>query len=149
MATVDGEPLMTFILPIYETTDQFLVGTKNAAKVIRWNGKSSKAKLIRTIFEVDGNVTTTRFNDAKSDPAGRFFGGTMRIDECNKTDESNAGFYRYDTQNDVQQLKNNIFISNGLTWVGQTQKFYYIDSCAYDVIESDNNIDTGEFCMSF
>lgn len=78
VATVDGEPLMTFILPVNGTTDQFLVGTKSAAKVIRWNGKSSKGELVRTAFEV-ANITTNRFNDAKSDPVGRFFGGTQRL----------------------------------------------------------------------
>lgn len=146
-ATVDGEPLMTFILPVDGTSDQFLVGTKNAAKIIRWDGKSAKGELVRTAFEVEANITTNRFNDAKSDPMGRFFGGTQRLAECEgPTNLPNASLYQYDPQNGVRQLKNNTFISNGLTWVVQTKKFYYIDSCTHDVLEFDYNIETGELC---
>lgn len=138
-ANIDGEPLITFILPVIETTDKFLVGTKRAAKIIRWDGKASKGELIRTVFELDGNIT-------KTDPVSRLFGGAMRFDECNKTDTSNASAYRYDQRNDVKQIKNNIFISNGLTWIEGTRKFYYIDSCAYDILEFDYDMDTGILC---
>lgn len=139
IATIDGEPLITFILPVIETTDQFLVGTKHAAKMIHWDGKSPRGQLIRTVYEFDGNVD-------KNDPLSRLFGGVMPFDECNKTDESNANGHRYDQRNDAKKIKNNIFISNGLTWIQGTRKFYYIDSCAYDVLEFDYDMDTGELC---
>lgn len=144
-ATVDDEPLMTFVLPVDQTSDEFLVGTKNAAKIIRWDGKSSKGELIRTAFEIEMNITTNRFNDAKADPVGRFFGGTQRLAECNgPTSPSNASLYRFDHQNGVKQLKKNIFISNGLTWV--RRKFYYVDSCTRNLLEFDYNINTGDLC---
>lgn len=146
-ATVDGEPLMTFILPVNGTTDQFLVGTKSAAKIIRWDGKSLKGQLVRTLFEIEVNITTNRFNDAKSDPVGRFFGGTQRMTECDRSNNlPNASFYRYDRETGVKLIRNNVAISNGLTWVIQTNKFYYIDSCRHDILGYDYNIDTGELC---
>lgn len=140
---------MTFVLPIDNSTDEFLVGTKNAAKVIRWDGKSSKGELVRSAFEIEANITTNRLNDAKSDPTGRFFGGTQRLAECGgSAGSSNASFYRYDQQNGVKQLKKDVFISNGLTWVTKTNKFYYVDSCTHDLLEFDYNIDTGDLCTS-
>lgn len=72
---------------------------------------------------------------------------SSRLAECEgPTNLPNASLYQYDPQNGVKQLKNNTFISNGLTWVTETKKFYYIDSCTHDVLEFDYNIETGELC---
>lgn len=148
-ATVDNEPLMTFVLPVDGTDDQFLVGTKNAAKVISWDGKSKKGTFVRNAFEVETQKSqeTNRWNDAKPDPVGRFFGGTQRLKEC-ESDSSvvNASLYSYDRKNGVRQLKKDIFISNGLTWNTKTNKFYYVDSCTHDVKQFDYDINTGELC---
>lgn len=148
-ASVDNEPLMTFVLPVEGTTDQFLVGTKNEAKIIRWDGHSSKAELVRSVFQIENEEKfNTRFNDAKSDPSGRFFGGTQRFDECNGPyDMANASLYSYDQKTGVKHLRKDVFISNGLTWINN--KFYYIDSCAYDVKEFDYDATTGDLCESF
>lgn len=150
VSTVDNEPLMTFILPIKGTTDQFLIGTTNEAKVIRWDGISSKGEVLRTAFEVekDDFYKTNRFNDAKADPTGRFLGGTQRFKECDRSslDLANASLYSFDHEHGVRQLRENIFISNGLTWVNKTNKFYYIDSCTNDVKEFDYDLATGDLC---
>ncbi|XP_031634980.1 regucalcin-like [Contarinia nasturtii] len=68
----------------------------------------------------------------------------MRYRECNGpfTDIANASFYTFDRDHGVKQLKQNVFISNGLTWVGN--KFYYVDSCVHDVKEFDYNSENGE-----
>lgn len=147
-ATVDNEPLMTFVLPVGGTDDQFLVGTKNEAKIIRWDGVSSKGDLIRTAFRIETDmVYNNRLNDAKADPVGRFYGGTQRFAECNGPDNfPNASLYCYDRDHGVKRLRENVFISNGLTWNTKTNKFYYIDSCVYDVKEFDYNVTTGHLC---
>lgn len=148
-ATVDNEPLMTFVLPVDGTDDQFLVGTKNAAKVISWDGKSKKGKFVRNAFAVETQKSqdTNRWNDAKSDPVGRFFGGTQRLKECESdSNVVNASLYSYDQKNGVRQLKKDIFISNGLTWNTKINKFYYVDSCTHDVKQFDYDISTGELC---
>ncbi|XP_055300055.1 regucalcin-like isoform X2 [Sitodiplosis mosellana] len=144
-ATVDNVPLMTFVLPIENSTDEFLVGSDTIAKVIRWDGKSSKGQYVRDAFAVESGdyYSTNRFNDAKCDPVGRFFGGTQRYNECKGPfNVATASLYRYDRQIGVKHLKGNVFISNGLTWVAN--KFYYIDSCAHDLKEFDYNIETGD-----
>lgn len=43
-------------------------------------------------------------------------------------------------------LKNNIGVSNGLTWNEKTNKFYYIDSVDHDVKEFDYDPATGNIC---
>lgn len=147
-AKVDNEPLMTFVLPVDGTTDEFLVGTHKAAKVIRWDGKSKKGEYLRDGFQIS-NIDSNRFNDAKCDPSGRFFGGTQRFAECDGPfNLPNASLFSYDRENGVKELKSNVFISNGLTWNTKTEKFYYIDSCSHDLLEFDYNINTGDLCKS-
>ncbi|XP_031628645.1 regucalcin-like [Contarinia nasturtii] len=145
-ATVENVPLMTFVLPIENSIDEFLVGGQHTASVISWDGKSSKGEFVRNAFEVetDKYYDTNRFNDAKCDAAGRFYGGTQRKGSCGGpfTDVANASFYTFDHENGVKQLKQNVLISNGLTWVGD--KFYYIDSCTHDIKEYDYNSVNGE-----
>lgn len=148
-ATVPGEPLMTFVLPVANTTDEYLIGGKNAGKVIRWDGKSANGVVLRTAFEVETDpfFQTNRFNDAKTDPFGRFYGGTQRLSGCGGPHSlANASFYRFDKVGGVKQLFENIYISNGLTWNTKTNKFYYIDSCSYDVKEFDYDGATGDLC---
>lgn len=149
MATIPGEPLLTFVLPVQNTTDEFLVGTKNEAKVIRWNGRTSTAVVIRVAFEIETEpfYQTNRFNDAKTDPFGRFYGGTQRLNGCDGPFTlANASFYRFDLEGGVKRLFQDIFISNGLTWNMKTNTFYYIDSCAFDVKAFDYDGATGDLC---
>lgn len=146
-ATVDGVPLMTFVLPVEDTVDEFLVGTKRSGQIIRWDGKSPKGEFVRTVFEVEKNITTNRFNDGKSDPAGRFFGGTQRLAECdNSCKTPNASLYSYDQSNGLRRVLKDIFISNGLTWIKKsvsTYTFYYIDSCTRYLLAFDYDIRSG------
>lgn len=146
-AKVDKEPLMSFVLPIENTTDQFLVGTKNAGKVIRWDGKSPKGELLRTAFEVEPIEYTNRLNDAKCDPSGRFFGGTMRMSECNAlSNTQSASLYSFDLEQGCKRLKTNLGISNGLAWNPAINKFYFVDSCTHELLQFDFNIETGDIC---
>lgn len=144
-AKVDGVPLMTFVLPVEETVDEFLVGTKRCGQIIRWDGKSPKGKFVRTVFEVETDIQKNRFNDAKADPAGRFVGGTQSTPECG-SDPPNASLYSYDQTNGVKRLLKDISISNGLTWVKKAHleyTFYYIDSCTRSLLAFDYDIESG------
>lgn len=65
-----------------------------------------------------------RFNDAKCDPAGRLWAGTMACDErpeCGR-------LYRIDSQWRVTPMVDRISISNGLAWSPEGRTMYYIDS---------------------
>lgn len=148
-ATVDNVKLMTFIIPIEDSADEFIVGANRSVKIIRWDGKSTKGEFIRDLFEPKfENFLLNRWNDAKCDPMGRLFGGTQRDNFCKPPfGERNASLYRYDGLKDcIKTLKSNVLVSNGMTWVSQTYKFYYIDSCAFDIKEYDYNIYNGDLC---
>lgn len=145
-ATVDGEPVIGFIIPVEGSKNEFAIGIGRRVGIISWDGKSPKAKLVRIALEVEKGerYKTNRFNDAKADPTGRFYGGTMRLEECGDIFEAAEGsFYKYAKDEELSMLKTNIGVSNGLAWNAEKGKFYYIDTCTSDVKEFDYDSKTG------
>lgn len=135
-AKIDGEPIVGFIIPV--SADEFAVGLDRRVGVVQWDGISSKANLVRTVFEVEDKSNNTRFNDSKADPFGRFFGGTMRVEGAGDLFDVAAGtFYKYVKGEGVQKLIPNIYVSNGMAWNLNENKFYYIDSCLFNIREYD------------
>lgn len=148
---------------------QFIVGSGKQIVLIQWDGKDGQAKALSVVGEVEKSLLENRFNDAKCDPSGRFFGGTMRIgNTCTHYSSLNkfkishnfvfseidhdifemrlGTFYRFTSQEQFVALKGDIGVSNGLTWNEKTNKFYFIDSCDLDVKEFDYDPKTGNIC---
>lgn len=73
-AKIDGESVVSFIIPVANQTDQYAVGIGSRVGIVHWDGVSPQAKLGPVAFEVNENSKTNRFNDAKADPIGRFYG---------------------------------------------------------------------------
>lgn len=143
-AKIPGYPVLSFIIPVDGTDDQFLVGVGKQLLVIQWDGKSNQAKAVNIVGEVEKDMEENRFNDAKCDPFGRFYGGTMRLEINRDIFEKRLGtFYRYTKDEQFVPLKSNVGISNGLTWNEKTNKFYYIDSVDHDIKEFDYDPVTG------
>ncbi|KAG5672043.1 hypothetical protein PVAND_002205 [Polypedilum vanderplanki] len=137
-AKIPGLPVISFIIPVEGTKDQFLVGAEKKLIVIQWDGVSNEAKVVKTVGEVERDMEENRFNDAKCDPFGRFYGGTMRLELVHDIFEKRLGtFYRYTSKEQFVPLKKNVGVSNGLTWNEKTNKFYFIDSVDLDVKEYD------------
>lgn len=141
-AKVDDAPDLQFILPIECRMNQYLVGIENKAVISVWDGRSSRATVVKTLFELDPG-TSNVINDVKTDCHGRFYGGTKSVESCDTREPGKSAFYTYQPSKGVQQFFGGIKISNGLTWVRKTNKFYYIDSCTYDVKEFNYDSDTG------
>lgn len=110
-----------------------------------WDGRSPKACVERVIFTLDVGSKNV-INDVKTDEFGRFYCGTKAVPECGQSSYSGqlGGFYRYTRSKGLKEFFKKVYISNGLTWIRPTNKFYYIDSCKYDVIEFDYNPKTGD-----
>ena len=113
-AIIPGHPVISFIIPVDNTNDQFIVGAGKKIVLIKWDGRSEQAMVIKTVGEVEQNMVENRFNDAKCDPSGTFFGGTMRIEIGNDIFEKRLGtFYRYTNKEQFVPLKPKIGCSNG------------------------------------
>jgi len=70
---------------------------------------------------LDSNV---RFNDGKCDPAGRFWVGTLVLDDSH----GGAVLYRLDADHRLRLVLDQVTISNGLIWTADRQTMYYIDT---------------------
>jgi sugar lactone lactonase YvrE len=80
--------------------------------------------LTRRIADVEADRPDLRMNDGKCDPAGRFWAGTMAIDE-----RSGAGaLYRLDADGRVRTMLQGVSISNGIDWSHDGRLMYYIDT---------------------
>ena len=80
-----------------------------------------------------------RFNDGKCDPAGRFWAGTMGLNN-----EREVGcLYRIDAKRSISVMRERITCSNGLAWSADAKTLYYIDSPTRCVQAFDFEVATG------
>ena len=79
---------------------------------------------VELIVEVERELIGNRMNDGKSDPAGRFWAGTMAVD----MGAGAGGLYRLDAERNVELMVPGVSISNGLGWSPDGRLMYYIDS---------------------
>lgn len=140
---IENEQFATFIVPIEGYSDKFAVGTERRVSIVTWDGISETCKVEKTILTVEQSekYENNRFNDAKCDPRGRLFLGTMH-----KTDYPmrTGHFYKFIKPDSYEVLKTDVGISNGLTWNEEAKKFYFIDSEDFNVKEYDYDVNTGE-----
>ncbi|XP_026488698.1 regucalcin-like [Vanessa tameamea] len=140
-AKLDAMP--GFIIPVEGTLDQFVVGLKRRVVVVRWDGRG-EAQELRQIAEIDQHNPDNRINDAKADPRGRLFVGTMGHEyEPGKFHLKKGALYRVDPDGSVHQLEKNLDISNGLCWDVKEKAFYYADSFEFAIRRYDYDIETG------
>jgi sugar lactone lactonase YvrE len=79
---------------------------------------------VRMIADVEADRPDQRMNDGKCDAAGRFWAGTMALDE-----RAGAGaLYRLDPGGRVDVMVAYVSISNGLDWTDDGRLMYFVDS---------------------
>jgi len=80
-----------------------------------------------------------RANDGACDPAGRFFVGTMALDER----PGGGALYRY-AEAALERVLDAVTLSNGLAWSPDGTRMYYVDSPTRRVDVFDYDTATGE-----
>ena len=86
------------------------------------------------------NTDQTRFNDGKCDRSGRFWVGTMDLEE----DRPLGNLYCLDKELNLEEKVKDVKISNGLAWSLDNKKMYYIDSPTKKVFAFDYDLETAE-----
>ncbi len=79
---------------------------------------------IELLAEVETDQPTHRFNDGKCDPSGRFWAGTMELNE----NRPNGVLYCLEPDLRVRATVHGVTISNGLGWSPDQRTMYYIDT---------------------
>lgn len=115
------------------------------------DGGRMVAALTDGFWSVDGDVfeplalldhdpTDLRLNDGKCDPAGRFWAGSMAIDE-----RPDVGtLYRLDPDGTVTPTISRVSISNGLGWSADGSTMFYIDTPTRRVDAYEFDLASGE-----
>ena len=81
----------------------------------------------------------TRFNDGAVDPAGRFWAGSLSLN-----DETEAcHLYRLGTDGSVETVLDKVTISNGIAWSSDHRRMYFIDTPKGRVDAFDYDADSG------
>lgn len=93
---------------------------------------SEKEELI-PIIDPETHLPNNRFNDGKCDPLGRFWAGTMSMNN-----EAEAGtLYCLNTNREVTAVVSGVSVSNGLAWSPDGRTMYFIDSPTKQVVAYD------------
>ncbi len=79
---------------------------------------------LTTLAEVEPDRDGNRLNDAKCDPAGRLWAGTMSVDR----EPGVAALYRVEPDGAIEAAVTELTISNGLGWSPDAETMYLIDS---------------------
>jgi sugar lactone lactonase YvrE len=95
---------------------------------------------LEPVCEVEPELTGNLMNDAKCDPAGRLWGGTLARD---RTPQAGA-LYRLDTDLSLARVLTGSTISNGLGWSPDAERMYYVDSAPRTLDVLDFDLETGE-----
>jgi sugar lactone lactonase YvrE len=90
--------------------------------------------LLRESGEVERRIPVAepagnRFNDGKVDAHGRFWAGTMALDET----PGRGALYRLDPDGSVTRLLDGVGLSNGVDWSLDGRTLYYVDSLTHRV----------------
>lgn len=127
------------------TTDPEQLLLVLATKIALWSPASHP--LVNTLFELP-TAPSMRFNDARIDPRGALWAGTMKNNvgpdgEDLDCDFSNGVLYRLTSDGTVTQWKDRIGISNTLAWSPDLRTFYFADSIANTIYSYDYDIASG------
>lgn len=101
---------------------------------------STQKLFVRFREEKIGN----RCNDGKCDPEGRFFVGTMAIDQSSPESRTAGKLYCVEKDGSYKVVEKDLGISNGLAWDTVRNIMYYIDTLSQEVWAYEYHRESGE-----
>ncbi|XP_034185221.2 uncharacterized protein LOC117606630 [Osmia lignaria lignaria] len=135
---------VSFVIPVAGTTNKFLSSTGTDIVLLSWDGEKNLTKCAtQTLCTADSSRTETRWNDGKTDAAGRFWGGTMGFAKDGVFPANVGSLYVMNNNLALKKEVTPVTISNGLAWSSNNDTMYYIDSPTRQVVAYDYNFQTG------
>lgn len=95
------------------------------------------------LVDPEPELPENRCNDGKSDPAGRFWVGSLSMAESDSGPAAVAALYRVEPSGKFEKMRDGITISNGLAWTADNRVMYYIDTPTHKITAFDYDIATG------
>ena len=94
---------------------------------------------IKMMHDPENHLPGNRFNDGKCDPAGRFWAGTMSLDDV----PYKGNVYSVDKDWTIKKNIENVSISNGMAWSIDNTLLYYIDTPGFEIVAYNYAKNTG------
>jgi sugar lactone lactonase YvrE len=88
----------------------------------------------------DGDLPDNRFNDAKCDPEGRLWAGSMDDNET----KASGRLYRFDSLASPVRVRSDVNLSNGLGWSPDGRVMYFVETLRHVIWAHDYDVSTGE-----
>ena len=114
--------------------DGFLLASRDGFDFLAEDGT------VRPVCAVQPDRPDIRFNDAKCDPRGRAFAGTMAYDET----PGEAMLVRLDPGPNARPVLTGLTLGNGLGWSPDGRRMHFIDSPTHQVTQFEYDVDAGE-----
>ncbi|XP_063931072.1 regucalcin-like [Zophobas morio] len=141
--TLDGE--VAPVIPSKRDPNLLIVGLGRSVAAVEWDGVSDPSET-RILAALAPDFPTSRVNDGKADKQGRLWIGTMGYEGPDGLTPDEGILYQVTCDNLDSPLVEiaPVNISNGLAWNAANDKFYYIDSPSFLIVEYSYNDETGE-----
>lgn len=98
---------------------------------------------IEVLGDPERDVPNNRFNDGKCDPAGRFWAGTMRIED--HMEIHTGSLYSLETNGKIiKRIGGDIGVSNGIVWSSDASRMYFVDSPTREIFRFDYDLESGD-----
>ena len=94
---------------------------------------------LEIIHDPESDLPNNRFNDGKCDPAGRFWAGTLDMDNRPEA----GSLYCMDQDLSVRRMLEKVTCSNGIAWSLDHSTMYYIDTVTHKIEAFDYDLETG------
>ncbi|KAG0723523.1 Regucalcin [Chionoecetes opilio] len=125
---------LTMAIPVEGEKDLWVVGLGNTLATVHWAASDPDHHTVKP--KVLHATDDFHFNDAKCDPEGRLWTGTMSKldDDWEPISPRSCFLYKYDHNLDITTCAKDVTLSNGMTWSNDKKHFYYVDSftaCVY------------------
>jgi sugar lactone lactonase YvrE len=97
-----------------------------------------EAGTVAPFAALGADPTVVRLNDAKCDPRGRLWAGTLAFDFTPR-----GALYRIDADGSVHTMLEKLYIANGMAWSPDGSVFYFADSLTQRVDAFDFDVERG------
>lgn len=130
-SSVDLGDLVGFAIP--RAGGGLVVGLRGSVVLLDPDGTR------RTLTTPEPDLPDNRFNDAKCDPAGRLWAGTMAVGES----QPDGALYRIEADGTTERVVSGLTISNGLDWSSDASLMYLNDTPTRRIDVFDHDPSTG------
>ncbi len=95
---------------------------------------------LERVCHPDGDLPDNRFNDAKCDPSGRLWAGSMDDNE----QQASGRLYRFDSLASPVRVRSGVNLSNGLGWSPDGRTMYFVETLRHAIWAHDYDLASGE-----